>query len=524
MKALVVFTIRANLLLVVAIAQGSFVHSESLSPHQNIQFDRASTRADLKRMTSGNATRVSVLDQTVTPKLQSSCTLLPVFNADAADESKKMGFIDLHGDLKIGFKYYHVEGFREGLATITLERDGPEGYIDEEGNIVIAPQFDWAFPFFEGRAKVLLGHKWGYIDRHGRVVIGLNFDEGGNFHEGLAAVKTAGRWGYIDADGRVAIPRTLDKANDFSEGLASVVKDGLIGYIDRSGKWVIEPRFEMLPSPTDALSLPNFSEGLSVVRIGRRYGYVDETGEMAIRPQFEQAGAFSEGLASVRVNNKAGFINQAGQIMLNPQFNAARKFSDGLAAVMVGKKWGYIDKAGEMVITPQFESAEQFCNGLARVWFGSEFGYIVPSGKFIWKGWKDSSASLFRAAKVSCDFSSFRSVRIVQLDPKTIVKRVEPDYPSEAFDRGIEGRVRVKALLNGQGEIQQACAIEGNAFLRSAAEKAALQWRFKPRYALAVVHPTTQTNSRDYAELYLAFEFQLHSSTAKKTLAQRRTR
>ena len=71
--------------------------------------------------------------------------------------------------------------------------------------IVINPQFDWAEPFSEGLARVLIGGigtgKWGFIDKTGHYVINPQFDSAGSFSDGLAAVRIGddktGKWGYI---------------------------------------------------------------------------------------------------------------------------------------------------------------------------------------------------------------------------------------------------------------------------------------------------------------------------------------
>jgi len=50
----------------------------------------------------------------------------------------------------------------------TKKLNGSYGYIDESGNFIIHPQFDWAGKFSDnGLAHVLLNHEWGYIDEFG---------------------------------------------------------------------------------------------------------------------------------------------------------------------------------------------------------------------------------------------------------------------------------------------------------------------------------------------------------------------
>ena len=50
------------------------------------------------------------------------------------------------------------------------------GYIDDHAKIVIAPRFDEAEAFVDGRAKVSIGGKCGYIDRTGRESMPLLYD------------------------------------------------------------------------------------------------------------------------------------------------------------------------------------------------------------------------------------------------------------------------------------------------------------------------------------------------------------
>ncbi len=47
--------------------------------------------------------------------------------------------------------------------------DHKYGYIDKTGKIVIEPQFDYALPFKEGLAIVVVGEKWGIYRYRGRI-------------------------------------------------------------------------------------------------------------------------------------------------------------------------------------------------------------------------------------------------------------------------------------------------------------------------------------------------------------------
>jgi hypothetical protein len=43
------------------------------------------------------------------------------------------------------------------------------GYIDKKGNFIIKPQFDVAWDFMQGIARVKVGNKKGYVNKVGEV-------------------------------------------------------------------------------------------------------------------------------------------------------------------------------------------------------------------------------------------------------------------------------------------------------------------------------------------------------------------
>ena len=58
-----------------------------------------------------------------------------------------------------------------------VELDGKWGFINDKGEIVIEPQYDWAYDFKNGTAKVVLNDEEFYIDEQGEIVIEPKFYE-----------------------------------------------------------------------------------------------------------------------------------------------------------------------------------------------------------------------------------------------------------------------------------------------------------------------------------------------------------
>ncbi|MEZ6085587.1 MAG: WG repeat-containing protein [Phycisphaerae bacterium] len=102
--------------------------------------------------------------------------------------------------------------------------EGKKGFINKDGELVIAPRFDNAYRFSEGLAAAMINDQWGYIDENGEWVIQPKFAMAGLFHSERACVRLTlgGPVGYIDLNGRIAIDFKFDCANDFVDGIAKV--------------------------------------------------------------------------------------------------------------------------------------------------------------------------------------------------------------------------------------------------------------------------------------------------------------
>ena len=84
---------------------------------------------------------------------------------------------------------------------LPVVKDGKWGFINQNGKMVISPQFDSADPFQEGLAPVRLGDRVGYIDQNGKMAIIPLFDDAFQFKDGFALVRIGKKWGYINKKG-----------------------------------------------------------------------------------------------------------------------------------------------------------------------------------------------------------------------------------------------------------------------------------------------------------------------------------
>ena len=251
------------------------------------------------------------------------------------------------------------------------------GYVDNSGTFVINPQFENAYPFFNGLARVESDGKVGYIASDGKYVVQPQYQAGSDFSEGYAFVVTDNSYPIcINTKGEeVFTLKGAEFVSNFSDGLAMYkIDSGKIGYVDTKGNTAIAPRFDRAS---------DFSEGLASVQMGEKWGFVNKEGNIVIPCQFSYARDFHEGLAAISNGKSYGFINLKGEYVINPQFESVEDFSEGLALFSNGKLTGYINKDGKYVINPQFEDGESFFNGLAAIRMGDMYGYIDKEGKTV---------------------------------------------------------------------------------------------------------------------------------------------
>src|SRR5690606_32013307 len=79
-------------------------------------------------------------------------------------------------------------------------------YIDPAGNIVVnIPGLTQGQPFVEGAAAVVIDGQSGYIDWQGNLLIAPQFTYAGNFDRGLAVVGSATTWGLSSSVGEVVL-------------------------------------------------------------------------------------------------------------------------------------------------------------------------------------------------------------------------------------------------------------------------------------------------------------------------------
>ncbi|NNE34510.1 MAG: WG repeat-containing protein [Rhodothermales bacterium] len=157
----------------------------------------------------------------------------------------RFGYINRDGDTVIEPRYLDAWYYSNGLAPVQTE-DG-WAFIDLEGEVVVESEQPSTFvgPVHTVEQldidRVRVGELYGFRNAEGQIVIDPQFEQAWHFSDGLARIQNDGKWGYIDRSGQQIIEPRFDVAWDFERGLARVQVGDKYGYIGKDGEYVWAP-------------------------------------------------------------------------------------------------------------------------------------------------------------------------------------------------------------------------------------------------------------------------------------------
>jgi hypothetical protein len=233
--------------------------------------------------------------------------------------------------------------------------------------------------------------KIGFINQQGTVVIKPDYLAAGNFSEGMAPVRLGGLYGYIDSAGRFAIDAQYDYADAFEHGIARVFRDGKSYFINKTNKVILDTAYAAIHFVNNHLatvSTRNHRKGLLNVR----------TGKLLIDTIFSQIDAFSNGHARAitfdtkQADRQFAIIDTSGNFIVPPgRYTTIEEIVNGYAKASVRTAEG---KFRNMVIDERGkEMFEQ--TGVHQSYVTGDFhdGLAVIS---LYKYWIPEDTGLFR--------------------------------------------------------------------------------------------------------------------------------
>ena len=348
------------------------------------------------------------------------------------------GYINAHGEFVALPQYKYEKKFNQTTEVTVVEDNEGKYLINKKNEVLKRFSADcWIGSFSENGLAAYVAHdengdagwgeirgEYGFINQKGEVVIEPQYDYVEDFSEnGLALAKKNNKYGYINAKNEVVIPFEYEYANSMRKNMPTLVcENDLYGYIDEQGKYLIEPAY------TDA---SNFQYGIAVVEFeDGNWGAIDEAGKVLFKKEFSYLEDFTEdyytgagdgddetvylidkdgnilrnmtnenvlyntdydeNVEKVFVDdktclyveygedwyeNKYGFISPDGKTLISAKYDDGKNFTyvdeanrDGMeyAAVAIDGKWGFIDLNGKTVVPFHYDNIlSSFAHGIA---------------------------------------------------------------------------------------------------------------------------------------------------------------
>ncbi|MEM6348731.1 MAG: WG repeat-containing protein [Bacteroidota bacterium] len=159
------------------------------------------------------------------------------------------GVIDTEGKFLIKARYRKIIAHQDGYI---IRNQGLYSRYDFAGNELIPAKYSWFGDWGEGLLPYLEDNACGFLDQNLEVVIEPQYRRSSHFNEGLAAVRMRSGWGYINQNNDTVIEARYVEARDFQNGVAPVAvqgrtrRDRLWGLIDQSGRAIVPPSHKEL--------------------------------------------------------------------------------------------------------------------------------------------------------------------------------------------------------------------------------------------------------------------------------------
>ena len=216
----------------------------------------------------------------------------------------KCGLLDENGKRVIKPEYDVISKLQEDSIYYAKSEKG-YSFITKSGKIMNSD--DERFEEVRDMSELFIGVKidgrWGFVDINGKLRIANQYDNIGPYNEGLAPIKILNRWGYIDKREDIVVQPAYDTVYHFRGGLCEVVKKGKYGLIDAGGKITLDCEYD---------NLHRLKTGGYLSKKDTKYGLVSKEGRLLILPRFEYVEDLNNGFVIASRKGKYGLMSSDG--------------------------------------------------------------------------------------------------------------------------------------------------------------------------------------------------------------------
>jgi len=268
------------------------------------------------------------------------------------------------------------------------------GYIDTDGQVVIAPRHEAAGDWVRDAGRVWSGGQVGSIDRGGNIITPPQYASFAINAGGSYSVPVGSKRRLTDHALRPLNPELwddfkgikIDRRLRVEPDYIAAERDGLFALLDGTGRMIVSPRYQDIGWRAHQFPL--------LVKERGRFAHISESGAPISAERWSDAGMFYNNLAYVMHDDKCGYIGTNGAVAIPLGYDECGNFwtadaaivrrgevytlidrsgkilKDGLEeiavpaedgnpiAVRVRGKWGALDRKGDFRIPPTFDALE----------------------------------------------------------------------------------------------------------------------------------------------------------------------
>lgn len=139
----------------------------------------------------------------------------------AVEKDGKWLLLNTAGEQVISETFDDIKQDEKGIvyrnSRLFVKNDDVYYMIDVEGNKISDQEYEDVKIFYgTGYAAVKIKGKWGFINENGEMKIEPQYEDARSFSNGFAAVKDGGYWGFIDESGEIYLECQFADVRDFT--------------------------------------------------------------------------------------------------------------------------------------------------------------------------------------------------------------------------------------------------------------------------------------------------------------------
>lgn len=244
----------------------------------------------------------------------------------SSDYSSKYGYIDMDGNEVISPQYLSADNFKEDSALVKLNNN-LYALIDKKGHVVQSYNYPYVALYGDGLmvfSNTLEG-PYGFINKKGNVVIKPTFTEAQGFKNNMAIVSESsdfnGPYGVIDLTGKYIFQPLFSDIKILGEDRVALgMGIGEDKYAQRSIYAIGDNKGNIL-SPFIYLEVGNFENGLSYVSDNEYTFFIDKSGsQVRSLPSVTGSGTLSlkNNIIYANIDYSPYYLDKAGKIIYKP--------------------------------------------------------------------------------------------------------------------------------------------------------------------------------------------------------------